>query len=205
MVTAVSRNDVPGTVVVVVSGMPCAGKTTLARRVAERFSLPLMSKDMCKELLFDTLGWKDREWSKRLGYVSIELLFQFLEAQLMACRSCIVESNFKTEFDTTRFLDLKDRYEFEPVQIQCVADGRVLFDRFKRRSESGERHPGHCDRSNYDEFQEMLLLGRTPPLDIGGSLIEVDTTDSVDYAAVFAEIDRALARSPDEDFSVSSQ
>ncbi len=190
----VSRDDaVPGTVVVIVSGRPCTGKTTIARRVAERFSLPLMSKDMCKELLFDTLGWKDREWSKRLGYVSIELLFHFLEAQLIARRSCIVESNFKVEFDTVRFLDLENRYGFEPVQIQCVADGHVLFDRFKQRSESGERHPGHCDCSNYDEFREMLLLGRMPPLDIGGGLVEVDTTDFViDYAAVFAEVDRVL-------------
>ncbi|MCP4537430.1 MAG: ATP-binding protein [Chloroflexi bacterium] len=197
MVLSVSRNDaVPGTFVVIVSGMPCTGKTTLARRVAEQFSLPLMSKDMCKELLFDTLGWKDREWSKRLGYVSSELLFQFLETQLIAHCSCIVESNFKIEFDTARFLDIKNRYGFEPVQIQCVADGHVLVDRFRQRSESGERHPGHCDRSNYDEFQEMLMLGQTPPLDIGGSFVEVDTTDLkiVDYAAVFAEIDRIFAR-----------
>jgi hypothetical protein len=177
-------------VVVIISGLPCTGKTTIARRVAERFSLPLMSKDTYKELLFDTLGWKDREWSKGLGRASVVLLFRFLEAQLAARCSCIVESNFKAEFDTVRFLDLQERYEFNPVQILCVSDGDVLFERFKRRAESGERHPGHCDRSNYDEFREMLLCGRLEPLDIGGSLVEIDTTDfgAIDYAAVFALI-----------------
>ncbi len=183
-------------VVVIVSGLPCTGKSTLARRVAERFSLPLMGKDMCKELLFDTLGWKDREWSKKLGWVSIELVFQFLEAQLAAHCSCIVESNFKPEFecDTAKFLALKKRYGFTPLWIQCVADGAVLFERFKRRSESEERHPGHCDRSCYGEFRERLLEGRLPPLDIGGHLIEIDTTDfdEIDHTAVFAEIDRIL-------------
>ncbi len=181
-------------VVVIVSGHPCTGKSTLARQVAERFSLPLMSKDMCKELLFDTLGWKDREWSKKLGWVSIELVFQFLEAQLVARRSCIVESNFKPEFDTAKFLKLQERYGFTPLRIQCVADGAVLFERFKRRSESEGRHPGHCDRSNYDEFREMLLEGRLQPLNIGGPLVEIDTTnlDEIDYTAVFAEIDRVL-------------
>jgi adenylate kinase family enzyme len=181
-------------VVVIVSGHPCTGKSTLARRVAERFSLPLMSKDMCKELLFDTLGWKDREWSRKLGWASIELVFQFLEAQLTARCSCIVESNFKPELATATFLELKERYGFTPLRIQCVTDGDVLFERFKRRSESGERHPGHCDHSNYDEFRETLLEGRLQPVDIGGHLIEIDTTDfdEIDHTAVFAEIDRIL-------------
>ena len=52
---------------IVVTGAPCAGKTTLARRIAETFRLPLIAKDDIKESLFDSLGWKDREWSKQLG------------------------------------------------------------------------------------------------------------------------------------------
>ncbi len=181
-------------VVVIVSGLPCTGKSTIARRVAERFSLPLMSKDMCKELLFDTLGWKDREWSKKLGWASIELVFQFLEAQLIARRSCIVESNFKPELATAEFLELKERYGFTPLRIQCITDGDVLFERFKRRSESGERHPGHCDDSNYDEFRETLLEGQLQPVDIGDHLVEIDTTDfdQSGYTGVFAEVAKVL-------------
>ena len=40
----------------------------------------------------------------------------------------------------------------------------------------------------------MLLRGWLQPLDIGGRFVEVDTTDldAVDYAAVFAEVARAL-------------
>jgi 2-phosphoglycerate kinase len=53
--------DTPKPMVIVITGPPCAGKTTIARRVAERFSLPWMGKDMVKELLFDALGWQDRE------------------------------------------------------------------------------------------------------------------------------------------------
>lgn len=191
----------PNPIVVIVSGLPCTGKTTIARRVAEQFSLPLMSKDMYKELLFDTLGWKDRAWSRKMGRISIEFLFQFLEAQLAARRSCIVESNFKIEFDTARFFKLKERYEFNSVQILCVTDGDVLFERFKRRAESGARHPGHNDHLNYAEFRETLLCGRWQPLDIGDRLVEIDTTDlnTVDYAAVFAEIARALRADDNDD------
>jgi predicted kinase len=184
----------PRPVVIVITGPPCAGKTTIARRVAERFSLPWMGKDMVKELLFDTLGWQDREWSKKLGRASIVVLFRFLEAQVAARRSCIVESNFKAEYDTARFLDLRERYEFDLMQIECLCDGQVLFERFKRRAESGERHPGHLDHANYDEFREMLLLGRSEPLKIGGCRVEIDTTDleGIDYQTLFAEIAQAL-------------
>ena len=186
--------DTPKPVVIVITGPPCAGKTAIARRVAERFSLPWTGKDMVKELLFDTLGWQDREWSKKLSRASVAVLFRFLEAQVEARRSCIVESNFKAEYDTARFLDLRDRYEFDLVQIECICDGSVLFERFKRRTESGKRHPGHSDHSNYDEFRDMLLRGRSEPLDIGGRRVEIDTTDfeAIDYQTLFTEIAQAL-------------
>jgi tRNA A37 N6-isopentenylltransferase MiaA len=184
----------PRPVVIVITGPPCAGKTTIARQVAERFSLPWMGKDMVKELLFDMLGWQDREWSKKLSRASVVLLFRFLETQMAARRSCIVESNFKAEYDTVRFPNLGERYEFDLVQIECVCDGQVLFERFKHRAESGERHPGHSDHGNYDEFREMLLRGRSEPLKIGGHRIEIDTTHfgAIDYQTLFAEISQAL-------------
>jgi predicted kinase len=181
-------------VVTVITGPPCAGKTTIARHVAERFTLPWMGKDMVKELLFDTLGWQDREWSKKLSWASVVVLFRFVEAQVAARRSCIVESNFKAEFDTVRFQDLRKRYDFDLVQVECLCDGQVLFERFKRRAESGGRHPGHLDHANYDEFREMLLRGRSEPLKIGGRRVEIDTTDfeAIDYQALLAEITQAL-------------
>jgi predicted kinase len=181
-------------VIVIVTGPPCTGKTAIARRVAEHFSLPWMGKDTFKEVLFDTLGWEDRAWSRWLSRASVEMLFRFVEAQLRARRSCVVESNFKAEFDTARFLQLREHYAFEPVQIQCVADGQVLFERFKRRAEGGERHPGHCDHLNYAEFRATLLQGRLESLDIGGRTTEIDTTDfgTIDYAAVYAEISQAF-------------
>ena len=56
-------------------------------------------------------------------------------------------------------------------------DGKVLFERFKKRSESGERHPGHVDHNNYTEFEEQLLSGQSERLDIESEIIEIDTTD----------------------------
>ena len=76
--------------VLIVAGPPASGKTTLARSLAESLTLPPFVKDDFKEVLFDTLGWSDRAWSRKLGGVSMQLLFAALEVELRAARSCIV-------------------------------------------------------------------------------------------------------------------
>ena len=163
--------------VVIVTGLPGTGKTTLGIRIAKQFSLPFINKDGIKELLFDTLGWEDRAWSKKISQASYGLLYYFVEAQLAAGRSLVVESNFDSGRDSPQFLRLREKYPYVPFQVLCVTQGEVLFQRFQQRGESGERHPGHVDQATYEELRTTLLKGRAEPLDIGGSLVEVDTTD----------------------------
>jgi predicted kinase len=179
---------------ILVTGLPCTGKTTLARKLAARFGLPLLTKDMFKETLFDTLGTGDRAWSKQLGVAATALLFEAIEAVLAAGHSCVAESNFHSE-SLPRFEQLAARCAFASVQVLCVADGATLLARYQARARNRERHPGHLDDLLAEELAPQLLTGRLAPLALEGPLIEVDTTDldSVNDAHVAARITVLLA------------
>ena len=179
--------------VIIVSGPPCTGKTTLGRRIAQEFRLPFVNKDGVKELLFDRLGWKDDAWSKQLSLASHDVLCYLAAAQLAAGGSLVVESTFKAEVDTPRFLALQEQFDFYPLQIQCQTQGEVLLERFRARI--GQRHPGHVDHEIFERLKPILLQGRYEPLGIGGPVIEVDTTDlkAIDYARLVQTIRSAIS------------
>lgn len=180
--------------VIIISGLPSSGKTTLGKYLSEVLELPFINKDGIKELLFDDLGSQDREWSKKLGRVSMSLLYYFTKSQLSAGKPFIIESNFTPAFDTEKLLALKKRYDFFSIQILCKAEGKILFERFKNRDNSGGRHQGHIDPESYKEFESLFLTDPQKPLEIGGKFIELETTDlsSINYSLVLLEVQKLL-------------
>ena len=179
---------------IIVSGPPSTGKTTLAQAISQKFNLPLITKDGIKEILFDTIGWKDRQWSQKLGSASFSLLHYFLDSFMPIGQSIVIEGNFKPEFESQEILSRLNQFEYSSLQIMCQCDGQVLFERFKQRSESGQRHPGHCDTGNYNELKPDLLKGKYEPLDINSQIIIFDSTDlnHLNYQSIFDQLSQYL-------------
>ncbi len=183
---------------IIITGLPCTGKTVLGSRIAGQFHLPMLAKDEIKVILFDCLGWSDREWSKKLSRASNRLLIHIAGSLLSAGQSLILESNFPAREVSQSFRELVHTTPCRILQVLCVADGEILVERFRRRWESGERHPGHVDDQSFAEIRRTLLPGRLPPLDLDGPLIEIDTTDfsKIDYDDLFTKIQDFMRGSP---------
>ena len=168
---------------IIVSGFSCTGKTALARKIGKNLSLPVFSRDDFKESLFNSLGYSDREWSKKLGVASYKLLYLAVEKLLGTSNSLIVESNFKVEPDTEKLKRLKAIYQCSLIQIHCYVEIPLALARFKQRAESGKRHPGHVDHLNYEEMKHNFNKGGYEIVDICDLTIKVNTTNfkEIDY------------------------
>ena len=178
---------------VLVTGLPCTGKTGVAARLSSELALPMLAKDDIKEALFDALGYGGRERSFELSGAAYAILYRQVRRLLSAGLSLIAESNFDPDKAAEQLAAIRSDLRFDLFQIQCHAPGPVLVERFRQRMERG-RHPGHADRELFAEIRPGLERGRMGLLDFDGQILEVDTTDfsAVDHDMIAAEVRRAL-------------
>jgi predicted kinase len=164
--------------VILVTGPPAAGKTTIARELASRLRLPLIAKDTIKEAIFDGLGAGDLARSRLLGQATYLALLAVAEESVAAGASLVLEANFARGSEVEqRLAALPARF----VQVHCTAPLGVLVERYRNRR---RRHPGHVDAERIDALREAVESGRHDPLDVPGDTIRVDTTEPVDMAAL---------------------
>lgn len=175
---------------IIVTGRPASGKSTLAHWLAEELQLPVVGKDHIREVLFDRLGWRDREWARLLGRAAIDLMFYFARQELAAGRSVIMDNAFGPKASAPRFRDFLDQANAGCIQIVCDAESDILWQRFQERAARGGRHPGHGDRDVLEELRWHLAEERPAVMDIGGELVELDTSDidALNHADILAEV-----------------
>jgi len=167
--------------VVVVTGIPASGKTTLATALSIQLGWPLISKDVVKEALFDALGTGDLEWSQRLGRAGHVVMYS-LGAK---CPQVILEAHFQRGIAEPELLALNRRI----VQIYCRCPVDVAAERYRRRIDDPDRHAGHLPEHQSDQVMERWMNDVPTSLDLPNALlIEVDTTGPVDIGAVATSI-----------------
>lgn len=162
---------------IIVGGPPASGKSTLAEWVAGEFRLPLLSRDMFKEAMMDTLGSPDPERSHELGAAAYAILAVLQQQLVKAGVGAVLESNFLrgVSEDDLRPILPKSR----SVAIYCETTVEESLRRFVERAQNGDRHPGHHDAEpeKLQDLKRDLVSDRYGPLELDIPFLVVDTTD----------------------------
>jgi predicted kinase len=170
-------------ILIVVNGLSGTGKTGLARRLAEDLSLPCIGNDQLKEVLFDTVGWSDLEWSKQLQKAASALLWSVTDSVLEAGHSLVIENAFDAGIDAPRLAEIQSRLDPRIAEIHCYADREVLVKRVKERMAKGDRHPGHGEQDQATLHEEVIPNLRKDPdalLEAPDFYIMIDTAEVPD-------------------------
>lgn len=174
----------------IISGESVTGKSTIAQRFTEEFSLPLISRDEIKERLFNQLGVKDRDWSHQVGLAAYEIMYYIADHLLSVGQSVILESTFKPARQRQQEISkLITKYQPQILHIQTTASAPLLVERFAARSNSVGRHPGHVDSTNLEDFKVVVEQGYQP-MQLPGTFLKLNTDDwsMIDYPKIFEMI-----------------
>ncbi len=139
----------------IVTGLPATGKSTLAAQLAARYRVPLLAKDIIKESLLAETGPVDAARSRHLSDLAFNMLFAQLRQHADAGIDTVVEGNFRAG-------------QHEPVlgalpvarlaQMLCRVDEEERQRRITLRARDPARHPAHGDaRAARDASNDCFL------------------------------------------------
>ncbi len=171
--------------IIVITGLPASGKTTLARLLGEELHFEVIDKDDFLETLLGSVQEFDAEFRFNC---SREADMQFEEAARVAGDVILVSHWQRPDEHRESGTPSAWLREFDNViEIACQCSVATALERFKSRN----RHPGHGDnRSSLSVltqwFEEDNLRA---PLGIG-SLITVNTEAIVDIKKLALECRR---------------
>lgn len=166
---------------IVVNGIPGAGKTTLAGALERQLGATLVAKDAIKEALAEAVD--ARLPTSRLGAIASENLWDIAG---MLTGTVLVESFWATGRDEGHFRRGFERLGSPPaVELWCHAPLEIARHRFLTR----ERHSAHSDGERLAEWE---ALSRAAAPMTGLPVIRVETGAPVDAAALAGELQRAL-------------
>lgn len=161
---------------IVVTGRPGSGKTTLAHTLARAIRCPLISRDEIKEGLVNTIG-KNPQPAIDLNRHVYHTYFDVLESLLRQRISLVTEAAFQHKLWQPKLDPLRNIANIKIVY--CEIDGEIAKKRFIERGLTDpERARFHDDMGIHaDTDISDTLLGNHVPPNLSVPMLTVDTTD----------------------------
>jgi predicted kinase len=161
---------------IVVTGAPASGKTTLARMIAGKINCPLLSRDELKEGLINTLQLTHSQLNRSVDLHVYETFFETIELLIAKKISIVIEAAFQDKLWRPKLLSLLEKAAIRI--ILCNTSVPLIKARFSNRLlQQPDREKFHGDRS-INEEQFAALTENYTPVHIEAPTLLVDTTEN---------------------------
>lgn len=139
--------------------------------------ISVISKDVIKESLMDTLGTGTNEWARSLSRASHRVMYQLIDG---LAGNVILEAHFYTGQAEAELEALGE----DLIQLYCRCPVEVAWRRYQARRGDPTRHPGHLPEHQDEAATARWRTTEPEPLRLDGPLLEVDTSGPIDIESL---------------------
>lgn len=176
-----ARSDQSHPPLLVVTGVPGAGKTTLASGLATALQVPVISLDSIKEsLYFGATEYRDQFDLRLAAEAELRLQLNAIEG------TAVVDIWIAPKRDTERVAALLREQNRDIVELLCRVPADVAVERYARRRRTGGPHRP-ADASTLKRIEEAAA--HFEPMGMGWC-IEVATAGPVDVRRLIGLLQR---------------
>lgn len=141
--------------IILISGAPGTGKSTIAGKVMERYpDLELLSYDALKEVFWERYGFDNKEEKEEINRKSLLFFYEELGRMMQDRKNIISEYPFYQRHRET-LKNLIEQNDYQCISVMLYGDRHLIYEREKRRNRNYSRHPAHVlNRYHKEDFTE---------------------------------------------------